>query len=49
MAPSFIESVFNYSGLGIQIVSAASNLDIPTVLGITLLAPILTLAGQLPR
>jgi peptide/nickel transport system permease protein len=41
-----IESVFNYSGLGIQIVSAASNLDIPTVLGITLLVSILTLAGN---
>jgi peptide/nickel transport system permease protein len=41
-----IESVFNYSGLGIQIVSAASTLDIPTVLGITLLVSILTLAGN---
>lgn len=41
-----IESVFNYSGLGIQIVNAASNLDIPTVLGITLLVSLLTLAGN---
>ncbi len=41
-----IESVFNYSGLGIQIVNAASSLDIPTVLGITLLVSILTLAGN---
>jgi peptide/nickel transport system permease protein len=42
-----IESVFNYSGLGIQIVTAASNLDVPTVLGITLLVAILTLLGNL--
>ena len=41
-----IESVFNYSGLGIQIVTAAQTLDIPTVLGITLLVSILTLAGN---
>lgn len=42
-----IESVFNYSGLGIQTVTAAVNVDVPTVLGITLLAAILTLAGNL--
>jgi peptide/nickel transport system permease protein len=42
-----IEAVFNYSGLGIQVVSAATNLDIPTVLGITLLVAILTLLGNL--
>jgi peptide/nickel transport system permease protein len=42
-----IESVFNYGGLGIQTVNAATNLDIPTVLGITLLVSILTLAGNL--
>ncbi|HVB71527.1 MAG TPA: ABC transporter permease [Acidimicrobiales bacterium] len=42
-----IESVFNYGGLGIQTVTAATNLDIPTVLGITLLVAILTLAGNL--
>jgi peptide/nickel transport system permease protein len=41
-----IESVFNYSGLGIQTVTAASTLDIPTVLGITLLVAILTLSGN---
>jgi peptide/nickel transport system permease protein len=41
-----IESVFNYSGLGIQLVTAASDLDIPTVLGITLLVSILTLLGN---
>ncbi|MGD0055110.1 MAG: ABC transporter permease [Acidimicrobiales bacterium] len=42
-----IESVFNYSGLGIQIINAATTLDVPTVLGITLLVAILTLLGNL--
>jgi peptide/nickel transport system permease protein len=42
-----IESVFNYSGLGIQLVNAATSLDVPTVLGITLLVSILTLLGNL--
>lgn len=42
-----IESVFNYEGLGIQTVNAAINVDIPTVLGITLLASVLTLLGNL--
>jgi len=42
-----IESVFNYEGLGIQTVFAATNLDLPTVLGITLLVAILTLLGNL--
>ena len=42
-----IESVFNYEGLGIQTVFAAENLDVPTVLGITLLVAILTLLGNL--
>jgi peptide/nickel transport system permease protein len=41
-----VESVFNYSGLGIQTVNAATTVDIPTVLGITLLATILTLTGN---
>lgn len=42
-----IETVFNYSGLGIQIVSATTSLDVPTVLGITLLVSVLTLLGNL--
>ena len=42
-----VESVFNYSGLGIQTVNAATTIDIPTVLGITLLVSILTLMGNL--
>lgn len=42
-----VEDVFNYGGLGVQTVAAAANLDIPIVLGITLLVSILTLAGNL--
>lgn len=42
-----IESVFNYGGLGIQTVFAATNSDVPIVLGITLLVAIFTLAGNL--
>jgi len=42
-----VESVFNYSGLGIQTVNAAVNIDVPTVLGITVLVSMLTLAGNL--
>ena len=42
-----IESVFNYSGLGLQTVNAATNIDVPTVLGITLLVAIMTVAGNL--
>jgi peptide/nickel transport system permease protein len=42
-----VESVFNYSGLGIQTVTAATDLDVPVVLGITLLVAMLTVAGNL--
>ncbi|MGA7835268.1 MAG: ABC transporter permease [Acidimicrobiales bacterium] len=42
-----IEAVFNYSGLGIQVVNAATISDVPTVLGVTLLVAILTLLGNL--
>lgn len=42
-----VESVFNYAGIGIVTVTAASNLDIPIVLGITLLVAIFTLLGNL--
>ena len=42
-----IESVFNYAGLGIETVNAATYLDSPTVLGITLLVSIFTLLGNL--
>jgi peptide/nickel transport system permease protein len=42
-----VESVFNYAGIGIVTVTAAINLDIPIVLGITLLVAIFTLLGNL--
>lgn len=42
-----IEDVFNYEGLGIQTLNAASLGDVPTVLGITLLTAVLTLFGNL--
>jgi peptide/nickel transport system permease protein len=42
-----VESVFNYGGLGIQTVAAATALDVPTVLGITLLVAIFTVLGNL--
>lgn len=42
-----IEDVFNYGGLGIQTLNAALNIDVPTVLGITLLVSIMTLIGNL--
>ncbi|NNN09210.1 MAG: ABC transporter permease, partial [Acidimicrobiaceae bacterium] len=42
-----IESVFNYEGLGMQTVNAAVNVDVPTVLGITMLVTIMTLLGNL--
>lgn len=41
-----VESVFNYAGLGIQTVNAATNSDVPTIMGITLLIAILTLLGN---
>ena len=42
-----IESVFNYGGIGLQTVFAATNSDVPIVLGITLLVAIFTLVGNL--
>ncbi|NNN01715.1 MAG: ABC transporter permease [Acidimicrobiaceae bacterium] len=42
-----IEDVFNYSGLGVQTINAAITLDVPTVLGITVLVAIFTLLGNL--
>jgi peptide/nickel transport system permease protein len=42
-----IESVFNYSGLGLQTLNAALNFDVPIVLGITILVTIFTLLGNL--
>ncbi len=41
------ETVFNYPGMGLLTVEAASNNDIPTVLGTTLVVTIFTVAGSL--
>jgi peptide/nickel transport system permease protein len=41
------ETVFNYPGMGLLTVTAASNDDIPTVLGTTLVITIFTVAGSL--
>jgi peptide/nickel transport system permease protein len=41
------ETVFNYPGMGLLTVTAASNNDIPTVLGTTLVITIFTVAGSL--
>jgi peptide/nickel transport system permease protein len=42
-----IEYVFNYAGLGLQTYTAALNVDVPVVLGITILVAIFTLIGNL--
>ena len=41
------ETVFNYPGMGLLTVTAATNNDIPTVLGTTLVITIFTVAGSL--
>jgi peptide/nickel transport system permease protein len=41
------ETVFNYPGMGLLVVSSASNDDIPTVLGATLVITVFTVAGSL--
>ena len=41
------ETEFNYPGMGLLTVTAASNNDIPTVLGTTLVITIFTVAGSL--
>lgn len=41
------ETVFNYPGMGLLTVTAASNDDVPTVLGATLVITIFTVAGSL--
>jgi peptide/nickel transport system permease protein len=42
-----IEDVFNYQGLGVETVNAATNYDVPVVLGITVIITITTLLGNL--
>ena len=41
------ETVFNYPGMGLLVVQAASNVDIPVVLGTTLVVTIATVFGSL--
>ena len=41
------EAIFNYPGMGLLTVQAASNDDVPLVLGTTLVATIATVAGSL--
>src|ERR1700722_10545301 len=41
------ETVFNYPGMGLLTVNAASNDDVPTVLGATLVITVFTVAGSL--
>ncbi len=41
------ETVFNYPGMGLLTVTAAEQIDIPTLLGTTLVATIATVAGSL--
>jgi peptide/nickel transport system permease protein len=41
------ETVFNYPGMGLLTVTAATNDDVPTVLGATLVITVFTVAGSL--
>jgi peptide/nickel transport system permease protein len=42
-----VENVFNYPGMGLLTVQAALNVDIPVVLGTTLVITIATVLGSL--
>ena len=42
-----VEDLFNYPGMGLLTVQAATNADIPTVLGTTLVITVATVAGSL--
>lgn len=42
-----VESIFNYPGMGLLIVEAAENTDIPLVLGTTLVATVAVVIGSL--
>ncbi len=42
-----VETIFNYPGMGLLIVQAASNEDIPTVLGTTLVVTVAVVVGSL--
>ena len=42
-----VEVVFNYAGLGFETLFAAVNLDLPTILGVTIVVTIATVVGNL--
>jgi peptide/nickel transport system permease protein len=42
-----VESIFNYPGMGLLVVQAAENTDVPLVLGTTLVATVATVTGSL--
>ena len=42
-----VEDIFNYPGMGLLTVQAASNDDIPLILGTTLVATVATVLGSL--
>lgn len=42
-----VESIFNYPGMGLLVVQAAENTDVPLVLGTTLVATVATVIGSL--
>jgi peptide/nickel transport system permease protein len=42
-----VEEVFNYVGMGYETVNAATTLDIPVIMGVTVIATLLTVLGNL--
>ena len=42
-----VEEVFNYVGMGYETVIAATNLDVPVIMGVTIVATLLTVLGNL--
>ena len=42
-----VESVFNYPGIGLQVLTAVTNLDVPVVMGSVLMAALLVGVGNL--
>jgi len=42
-----LESVFTWQGMGLLFLDSITNRDYPTIMGLTLMFSVLTLAGQL--
>ena len=42
-----VESVFNYPGIGLQVLTAVTNRDVPVVMGSVLMAALLVGVGNL--